>query len=575
MFIFRKARRPAQTLNDLDAYISGLGDEPVKWLAREVQSWGEFSYTELENLIADGRLEDLLDWQERYASVVNDIFNPMWLRAMEFAAQKATRNLITISDSDSDVKDWLKTHGGELITRLSSESRRAVSAVIMYFQATNDFTYKQIARAVRPLIGLTQRQALANARYRQKIFERTGNANLADKAATRYASKQHRFRAETITNTELAFAYNRGADVGIKRAISLGLMNRCEMIWSTAGTNRVCPRCMALKDKVIGYTDEETQIPPLHPRCRCVIRYREVTTDALAAPYPTGRGYRSPTNFPRTASECKSFDDLKTYWAENYNVKVSDEIATLHFESVREACRGIERVLNEFPPAGRYLKELALNDADGLMTTSRFAGKINFNPAYFTDKVKITAEIHAGVVSGFYPKNMTVFGAGAHEMTHIVEDWLIDKSDLPKVADLRIMPKRIVLEAYVQIIKTFGTAEEVRTLNQLRAEISRHARRYNFSECLADAAVDYLTNGQMAALLSKGIWKRLKETLNYMTAFSESKLAKYTDKEFEEYGIFDDLGTIIGVKDDAPADFKQAYEEYKEHCQKMEDLGLD
>ena len=33
---------------------------------------------------------------------------------------------------------------------------------------------------------------------------------------------------------------------------------------------------MALKDKVIGYTDEETQIPPLHPRCRCVIRYREI-----------------------------------------------------------------------------------------------------------------------------------------------------------------------------------------------------------------------------------------------------------------------------------------------------------
>ena len=33
---------------------------------------------------------------------------------------------------------------------------------------------------------------------------------------------------------------------------------------------------MALKDKVIGYTDEETQIPPLHPRCRCLIKYREV-----------------------------------------------------------------------------------------------------------------------------------------------------------------------------------------------------------------------------------------------------------------------------------------------------------
>ena len=31
-----------------------------------------------------------------------------------------------------------------------------------------------------------------------------------------------------------------------------------------------------LKDKVVGYTDESgVQIPPLHPRCRCAIRYDE------------------------------------------------------------------------------------------------------------------------------------------------------------------------------------------------------------------------------------------------------------------------------------------------------------
>ena len=35
-------------------------------------------------------------------------------------------------------------------------------------------------------------------------------------------------------------------------------------------------RIWALKDKVVGYTDEVgVQIPPLHPRCRCAIMYRE------------------------------------------------------------------------------------------------------------------------------------------------------------------------------------------------------------------------------------------------------------------------------------------------------------
>ena len=53
-------------------------------------------------------------------------------------------------------------------------------------------------------------------------------------------------------------------------------MGRCAMIWTTAGTNRVCSRCLALKDTVVGYTDESgVLLPPLHPRCRCAIMYDE------------------------------------------------------------------------------------------------------------------------------------------------------------------------------------------------------------------------------------------------------------------------------------------------------------
>ena len=54
-------------------------------------------------------------------------------------------------------------------------------------------------------------------------------------------------------------------------------MTRCELVWTTAGTNRVCSRCLALKGSVVGHTDEVgVTLPPLHPRCRCAIAYREV-----------------------------------------------------------------------------------------------------------------------------------------------------------------------------------------------------------------------------------------------------------------------------------------------------------
>ena len=150
-----------------------------------------------------------------------------------------------------------------------------------------------MAKQVRPLIGLTEPQVQANANYREKIYQRyvEGGATeavaaaRADKAALKYASKQHRCRAETIVHTELAFAYNRGAHTGISRAIANGLMGRCEMVWSTAGTNRVCSRCLALKDTVVGHTDESgVTLPPLHPRCRCAIIYREVGDKPQGSP---------------------------------------------------------------------------------------------------------------------------------------------------------------------------------------------------------------------------------------------------------------------------------------------------
>ena len=87
--------------------------------------------------------------------------------------------------------------------------------------------------------------------------------------------------------TENAFAYNRGAHLGVSQSIAHGLMTRCEMVWTTAGTNRVCSRCLALKGSVVGYTDEVgVLLPPLHPRCRCAVVYREVDTPKGALKLP-------------------------------------------------------------------------------------------------------------------------------------------------------------------------------------------------------------------------------------------------------------------------------------------------
>lgn len=289
MFKFAKAR--PQVLNDLDEYLQLISDEPVIWLEREIRSWNEFSYDELATLIASGDIE-LINWQQRYAHVVNEKFNPLWLAAIQAGSFASTRGRITIDDSDVRVKEFLRTRGAEFVTQLSDESKRAVANVILFGQSEN-LKPVDIAKLIRPLIGLNAPQAQANLNYRARVLSKLIDAGLspaqaairADKSAAAYAVKQHRYRAETIVHTELARAYNQGAFDGVKAAVDAKLMPHCEMIWSTAGTNRVCSRCLELKDVVVGRTDEVgVQIPPLHPRCRCVIIYRESSKPTTSKP---------------------------------------------------------------------------------------------------------------------------------------------------------------------------------------------------------------------------------------------------------------------------------------------------
>ena len=278
----KKARSPTQTLNDLDEYLRSLGEEPIRWLAREVSGWGnEFSYDEITAAIEAGRLDELIDWQDRYAKIINDTLSPMWLAAIVAAAKAATKGTIILSDSNDNVRFWMKNRGGELITQISEESRRAIMNLITRGQMLR-MAPRDVAKEIRPLIGLTDRQIRANQKYRRKVYETHiahGMSELkaaakADKAAQKYAGKQHRYRAETIVLTENSFAYNRGAHIGVSQAIADGYMGKCEMIWTTAGTNRVCSRCMKLRGKVVGTTEDSgVTIPPLHPRCRCAIIY--------------------------------------------------------------------------------------------------------------------------------------------------------------------------------------------------------------------------------------------------------------------------------------------------------------
>ena len=60
-----------------------------------------------------------------------------------------------------------------------------------------------------------------------------------------------------------------------------------------------------------------------------------------------------------------------------------------------------------------------------------------------------------------------------------------------------------------------------------------------------------------------------------MTAYGESKFWQYPSEERERYCIYSEHGYIIGVKEEAPEEFKEAYAAEEERERKWAELGID
>lgn len=292
MFVFKKAR-PAGFESKLDRYVSEHSRQPVDLLC---QVWDAqrtiITYEELNVALLNGFEAQFREWQGDYARFVNGKLAPMWLDAMKAAADN---DGLTLDDTEPRVREWIAGHGAELATRLTEQAKLAVRNVIMHGQASG-MASEQIAHMIRPLIGLNAPQAAANQRYYERMVAaltrghpRTPAARIEEMARQRqlkYAGRQHRYRADTIATTELAFAYNKGQHEGVRQAIQRGLMDNCVKVWSTAASERTCPECSALNGQRAKFDepfDGGYDVPPAHPRCRCTVKYVDATDAGRSA----------------------------------------------------------------------------------------------------------------------------------------------------------------------------------------------------------------------------------------------------------------------------------------------------
>lgn len=297
----RKSGEDKEILDRLNNFLDAEDGEPVKWLVR---FWGDqqkaVTYKELREAILAGQISEtmLQEWQIAYSNLVNNKMKPLWQDSMAEANIRtaSTQKGFYFDPTAKGARDWIEEHGGEWVTAVQEEQKKAIAAMIERAYS-GDWDVDELARAIRPTIGLTAPQAKANINYYEHVKESLMENNpgirektaakRAKEAAAKYADRQHRQRAHTIATTEMAFAYNKGADEGMKQAQTKGYVGKIKRVWSTADDERVCEICGGLDGTEIDMDEEfdfkgrslyggQKQTPPAHPRCRCVVRYVEV-----------------------------------------------------------------------------------------------------------------------------------------------------------------------------------------------------------------------------------------------------------------------------------------------------------
>jgi len=287
----RKAGEP-DVLAQLRAFLDTAEPELAAIL---VHLWGyqgnAITYKALREAILRGDLDPgvVMAWQQDYARFVRDHLLPLWKDAMDAGARSlAVPAADWVFDPMGDgVQSWTDSRAADFVTAVTQDQIEGLRAVVHRAAVMELLSVDELARVIRPMVGLYRGQAEANLNYYNTLIKRGATRQAALDKAIRYGARQHRYRAFMIARTELAFAYNQGAYWGTKQAQAQDLLPEMMKEWSTAADERTCPVCGGMEgmrramDDPFPFqtrlTDPQVRLmPPAHPNCRCAVKFVEV-----------------------------------------------------------------------------------------------------------------------------------------------------------------------------------------------------------------------------------------------------------------------------------------------------------
>ncbi len=289
----KKASVDSLVVRQLRAFLDANEPDLVYFLVNLWRTQGKaITYKELREAILNGELSTdyLEEWRQDYSNLVTEQMLPAWNAAIEAAAKEVEAKYPewNFNPAHEAVRQWTEEHSAEFVTNSTQRQIEAVRAVVHRAATLQDMSVDQLARAIRPMVGLYKEQAVANMNYYQTLIENGVKEQKALDLSIRYGARQHRYRGYLIARQELAMAYNTGADQSVRQAQAAGYIGDTVKVASCAADERVCEICGKLDGTIIGM-DEDFDIPnrgnyrftkkhpPFHIGCRCGVEYREVS----------------------------------------------------------------------------------------------------------------------------------------------------------------------------------------------------------------------------------------------------------------------------------------------------------
>jgi hypothetical protein len=238
-------------------------------------------------------------WRHVYSQHVVDDLDPRWRRTQRdgvddiVASMAAEAGIVVdLPEVGRRLEAWVVSRTARFIEDVTNVQKAAVNSVVRHYVVDLGAGPRELAGVLRPVIGLTERDAMAVVRLRESLAEEGLAPERVARRADKYSGFLERRRALRVARTEVSAAYNQGQLAGIIEAQETGWLpaNKVVKKWRTSQDEVVCPFCGPLNDTVVGLhegfprdaklkqgllTDGKT--PPLHPNCRCTIIYEVVS----------------------------------------------------------------------------------------------------------------------------------------------------------------------------------------------------------------------------------------------------------------------------------------------------------